>query len=124
MTRFEGVAILVAAALAGLLPLLRRRRPDGPRSRAARIWLWLALASPIPFLVLPPLSRPCVFVSGPRGYFEATRLLSLAAAASSLVLTALERSPRLTSPRRAWGVTGWVLLTSVAGLLAATALVL
>ena len=124
MTRFEGVAVLLAALLACVPPFVRRRRPGGPRSRAARAFLWLAVASPIPFLLIEPLSRPCVFVSGPKGTFEATKLLSLAASASALVLTALEGPPRWTSPRFAWGVIAWVMTTSLAGLLAATAMVL
>jgi len=123
VSRFEIVAALVATTVAALLPLCRRGVRE-PRTRWARGVLWAAIASPLPFLLVDRWDRPCVIVSGPRGSFEATRLLSLAAASAALVLTAIEGVGRRTSPRRGPGSAAWVFGCAVLGTIGATALVL
>jgi hypothetical protein len=93
VTTYDAVAAVVAAGLVGLVCALRRSRAGvrGPHGRAARFVLWLGIAAPLPFLLVPPSDRFRLFVRGAGGIFEGFQLLAFAAAAAALVLTLLPR---------------------------------
>jgi hypothetical protein len=114
VTFLDGLAAFVAALAAGAFAWTRKGgpvAPPGPTSWA-RFVLWLAIASPLFVLLVPPSFRPRVFVRGPGGSFEAIRAWAFAAAAAAAVAS----FPR--GPRRAWSAALLVLVASAAGVTA------
>lgn len=118
----EAVAAATAAAVAAAT-VWRLGPSPTPPTRAARLVSWLALALPIPTLVLAPTDRFLLLVTGRSGGFEALRTAALAACAAAAVHVLAS----LKSLRRPAGAPGVLLLTgsaAVAGLAAALAVVL
>ena len=89
MTAYDAAAVVVAAILVGSLCLLRRAGGTAadPHGRATRFVLWLAIASPLPFLLLAPPDRFRLLVRGSDGMYEGFQLMGFAAASAGVVLS-------------------------------------
>lgn len=90
MTGLEATAVVFSGLLVCCICALLgggRRAQHVPR-RLTRVVLWIAIASPLLVVLVPPESRPRVLISGPTGAFDGLRALMFGAAIAGIVVSA------------------------------------